>query len=61
MKYEFIAAHTAEFAVSVMCQTLEVSASGYYAWRRRAPSARAQADAALTAKIQTVFVAGRGV
>lgn len=44
-----------------MCQALEVSVSGYYAWRRRAPSPRAQADAALTALIQATFVAGRGV
>lgn len=61
MKYAFIAAHTSEFAVSVLCQTLEVSVSGYYAWRQRAPSAHAQADAALAAQIQTIFVAGRGV
>jgi putative transposase len=61
MKYAFIAAHTAEFAISVMCQVLAVSASGYYAWRRRAPSRRARADAALAVQIQTVFVAGRGV
>jgi transposase InsO family protein len=61
MKFAFIAAHTAEFAVSVLCQTLEVSVSGYYAWHRRAPSPHAQADAALAAQIQTIFVAGRGV
>jgi transposase InsO family protein len=61
MKYAFMATHTAEFAVSVMCQALQVSTSGYYAWRRRAPSPRAQADAALTTRIHTVFVAGRGV
>jgi transposase InsO family protein len=44
----------------VLCATLEVSESGYFAWRRRAPSRRAQADAALTAHIQTTFLAGRG-
>ena len=61
MKFAFVAAHSAEFAVAVMCATLEVSESGYYAWRRRPPSARAQADTALTAKIQMAFIAGRGV
>ena len=43
-----------------MCQALEVSVSGYYAWRHRAPSPRAQADGTLLAQIQTTFVAGRG-
>jgi transposase InsO family protein len=57
----FIAGHTRECAVSVLCPALEVCVSGYYAWRRRAPSARQQADAALSARIHRAFVAGRGV
>lgn len=61
MKYAFIASQGSQFAVSVLCHALDVSASGYYSWRRRVPSPRAQADAALTAHIQTAFVAGRGV
>ena len=35
-----------------MCRLLEVSTSGYYAWRGRAPSARALEDAALTERIR---------
>jgi putative transposase len=61
MKYAFMASQGSKFAVSVMCHALDVSMSGYYAWRRRVPSPRAQADAALAAHIQTTFVAGRGV
>jgi putative transposase len=61
MKYEFVAGHTRDFAVCVMCQALEVSVSGYYAWRRRTPSARQHADTALSARIHSAFVAGRGV
>jgi putative transposase len=34
-----------------MCAVLEVSRSGYYAWRKRPPSARATADGELTAEI----------
>jgi putative transposase len=61
MRYAFIAGQVAEFAVCVLCPALEVSVSGYYAWRSRAPSARQQADAALSARIRMAFDAGRGV
>src|ERR1700674_3916116 len=37
-----------------MCGVLAVSASGYYAWRQRPPSARARADAELTARISAI-------
>jgi putative transposase len=37
-----------------MCRVLQVSASGYYGWRDRAPSARAVADAVLTERIRQV-------
>ncbi len=35
-----------------LCGVLELSPSGYYAWRRRAPSARATRDAQLCAQIR---------
>jgi putative transposase len=37
-----------------MCRVLRVSPSGFYAWRGRAPSARAQRDAALLVSIRQV-------
>lgn len=56
-----MAQHQGEYPVNVLCATLEVSVSGYYAWRRRGPSQRQQDDQRLSAQIAQVFRAGRGV
>jgi putative transposase len=42
------------FSVRRMCNLLEVSASGYYAWRERPPSQRAKANDALVKEIQAI-------
>jgi putative transposase len=49
-----MSAHEIEFSVRRMCQVLGVSASGYYAWRRRKPGRRAQANAVLVKQIRDV-------
>ena len=38
---------SAEHSIARLCETLRVSRSGYYAWQRRAPGTRAQANATL--------------
>jgi putative transposase len=43
-----------------MCRLLRVSRSGFYAWQHRAPSARAQRDAALRERIRQVHAASQG-
>ena len=43
-----------------MCRVLGVSPSGYYAWRKRAASARAQEDQRLLRQIRTAHEASRG-
>lgn len=43
-----------------MCRVLGVSPSGFYAWRDRMPSKRAQRDAALTAKLLAYHEASDG-
>lgn len=35
MKYAFVDDHQTQFKIQMMCQTLSVSRSGYYLWRRR--------------------------
>ena len=54
MRFKFIEDHQREFPVNVMCPVLRVSRSGYYAWRRRAPSATAERRAELTKQISQV-------
>ena len=55
MRFAFIRGHAEQFAIVTMCRVLAVSTAGYYAWTKRAPSARAEADAVLTATIDDVF------
>src|SRR5215469_12211699 len=43
-----------------MCRLLGVSPSGYYAWTKRQPSRRAQADVVLVAEIHAAHEASRG-
>lgn len=61
MKYAFIADHRQEFPVVVMCQALDVSSSGYYAWRRRPKSQRQQANEGLVEKIKTIHQESRQI
>ena len=55
MKYQFIEQYKQEFAVVVMCRVLEVSESGFYAWRKRPACQRQREDAQLTQEIHQVF------
>lgn len=46
--------------MELMCQVLEASVSGYYAWRGRPESARTRKDRALTEKIKASHQRSRG-
>jgi len=50
----------AQHAVVRLCQVLGVSPSGYWAWCKREPSARACADAGLAGQITAIHRASRG-
>ena len=58
--FGFVSAHQDQFPIATMCRVLGVSPSGYYAWRRREPSARSVSDAQLTALIGQVHTWSRG-
>jgi putative transposase len=60
MKYAWIQEQHAEFSVSSLCRILEVSRSGYYEWRGRPPSAHADTERQVEAKVQQCFTQGRG-
>ena len=59
MKHQFIEDHWQRYGVKALCEVLRVSRSGYYAARRRPPSARRQRQVALTERIREVHAASR--
>ena len=60
--YRHISAERAHctLPVSLMCELLGVSESGYWAWLKRPPSDRALEDAWLTERIRQIHVATSG-
>jgi len=58
--YEFVQREKAHHAVVRLCHVLGVSPSGYWAWRKRAPSAHFRADEQLAEQIHAIHQASRG-
>jgi putative transposase len=61
MRYRFIADHRREFPVQRMCKMLNVSPSGYYAWRKRPVSQREMANRDLVERIKAVHRKSHGI
>jgi putative transposase len=51
-RYQRIQTMKSDYDLTLLCTTLEVSRSGYHAWRTRKPSARQQANARLLEEIE---------
>ena len=60
MKFSWIDEHRQQFEVELMCRVLEVSRSGYYAWRDRPLSVRRERRARVTEQIRAVHDESRG-
>lgn len=59
MKYACIARHVGHYPLRLMCRVLDVSPSGFHAWHKRQPAARAIADALLQVEIAAIHGASR--
>ena len=54
-RFRFVEREAAQFPVSLLCRVVGVTRQGFYAWKRRAPSARELADRELSKRIQQIF------
>ena len=61
MKFAFIKESLNEYPLQICCDVLEVSRSGYYAWRERPMSDRTRRQEELAVKIKTVHEENRRV
>lgn len=55
-RFRFIEAEAAQFPVSLLCRVVGVTRQGYYAWKRRPPSARELADRKLAERIRQIHL-----
>ena len=60
MIFAWMERHVRQWPLSVMCQVLEVSRSGYYAWIERPPSKRQERAMKLTEQIRAAHEQSRG-
>ena len=59
-RFRFVADHQAGYPVKRLCELVEVSRSGFYAWRDRPPCQRAVDDEDLTVEIRAIHERSRG-
>ena len=54
-RFRFVEAEAAQFPVSLLCRVVGVTRQGFYAWKRRPPSARELADRELAERIKQIY------
>ena len=55
-RFRFVEQEAAQFPVSLLCRVVGVTRQGYYAWKRRPPSARELADRKLSERIRQIHL-----
>jgi putative transposase len=61
VKFAFIKEHLQPYPLEVVCEVLEVSRSGYYAWLERPESVRVKRRRELAVKVKAIHQENRGV
>jgi transposase InsO family protein len=61
VKFAFIKVHLGDYPLPIVCHVLQVSRSGYYAWRDRPRSPRARRRAVLAEKVRAAHQDNRQV
>jgi len=59
VRFAFIATEKAPYPVALLCQVLQVSRSGFYAWRRRPAAQRTRQNQLLGLEIAAIFAESR--
>lgn len=54
MRYQFIDQHRGQYSRERLCEALQVSISGYYAWQKRPESTRQQENKRILTEIQEI-------
>ena len=60
MRYQFIQEQRGRFPVAVLCQSMRVARSGYYAWRDQQPRKRQKENETLLSPIRQSFERSKG-
>jgi putative transposase len=60
MRYRFVDEHRDRWRVERMCPLLNLSRSGYYAWKNRPASVRDQENERLMVHVRRIYAEGRG-
>ena len=61
MKYAWIKQYRDSYSITMMCEVLQVSKSGYYRWLGAKPGPRAQRTASIYASVKEVFKQSSGI